>query len=137
MEKSEIKGWKQGEVIQSVTDSSCIGYTTAFFVVINRDKWASLPAEIQNVFETVGAEWIAKHGQAWNDADAEGLAFITEMNRTVLPLAPAEQEAWIGKVTPLLQAFADKAVQAGLPGDAFLADLKAGVATARAAKTGK
>ena len=84
-----------------------------------------------------GAEWIARHGQAWNDADAEGLAFITEMNRTVLPLAPAEQEAWIGKVTPLLQAFADKAVQAGLPGDAFLADLKAGVATARAAKTGK
>ena len=132
-----LKGWKQGEVIQSVTDSSCIGYTTAFFVVINRDKWASLPAEIQNVFETVGAEWIAKHGQAWNDADAEGLAFITAMNRTVLPLAPAEQEAWIGKVTPLLQAFADKAVQAGLPGDAFLADLKAGVATARAAKTGE
>ena len=27
-----LKGWKQGEVIESVTDSSVIGYTTAMFV---------------------------------------------------------------------------------------------------------
>ena len=27
-----LKGWKQGEVISSVTDSSVVGYTTAMFV---------------------------------------------------------------------------------------------------------
>lgn len=132
-----LKGWKQGEGVQSVTDSSCIGYTTAFFVVMNRETWNKLPADIQAVFQAVSAEWIDKHGQAWNDADAEGLEFITTLGCTVLPLDSAEQEAWIGKVTPLLQDFAEKATRNGLPGEAFLADLKSGVATARASKTGE
>ncbi|MGI5868374.1 MAG: TRAP transporter substrate-binding protein [Kiritimatiellia bacterium] len=126
-----LKGWKQGEVVNSVTDATCIGYTTAFFVVMNLDAWNALPADVQAVFEAVSADWIPKHGQAWNDADAEGLAFIAELGRPVLPLAPAEQEAWVARVAPMLENFASQANKESLPGDAFLADLKAGVAAAR------
>ena len=50
-----LKGWKQGEVITSVTDSSVIGYTTAMFVTMNKAKWDSLPADIQAVFNEVSA----------------------------------------------------------------------------------
>jgi TRAP-type transport system periplasmic protein len=39
-----LKGWKQGEVISSVTDATAVGYTTAMFVVMNKAKWDSLPA---------------------------------------------------------------------------------------------
>ena len=127
-----LKGWKQGEVITGVTDSRCIGYTTAFFVAVNKEKWAALPPEVQKTIETVNAEWVVKHGQAWNDADAEGLAFIKELKREVLPLADAEQAVWVEKVAPLLQDFAARATQKGLPGEAFLNELKAAVAQARA-----
>jgi TRAP-type C4-dicarboxylate transport system substrate-binding protein len=127
-----LKGWKQGEVINCMTDSKCIGYTTAFFVAINKEKWAALPADIQKTFETVSAEWIAKHGQAWNDADDEGLAYLKELKRDILPLTPAEQTLWIERVAPLLQDFSARAEQKALPGTAFLNDLKAAVAEARA-----
>ncbi len=129
-----LKGWKQGEVIGSVTDSRCIGYTTAFFVVMNREKWASLPADVQKTIGAVSAEWVVKHGQAWNDADAEGLLFVKELKREVVPLEAAEQAVWTEKVAPLLQDYAARATQKGLPGEAFLNELKASVAEARAAQ---
>ncbi len=127
-----LKGWKQGEVINCVTDSKCIGYTTAFFVAMNKEKWAQLPADVQKTIEAVNAEWVVKHGQAWNDADAEGLTYISGLKRGIIPLTANEQALWIAKVAPLLQDYATRAAQKGLPGEAFLKELKAAVAEARA-----
>jgi len=126
-----LKGWKQGEVISCVTDSRCVGYTTAFYVVMNKSTWESLSPEIRKTIETVSAEWVIKHGQAWNDADAEGLAFVKELKREVVPLAAAEQALWVEKVAPLLQDYAVRATQKGLQGEAFLNELKTSVAAAR------
>jgi len=129
-----LKGWKQGEVINCLTDSRCIGYTTAFFVAMNKGKWDALPADVQKTIESVSAEWVVKHGQAWNDADAEGLAFVKGLKREIVPLAAAEQALWAEKVAPLLQDYVARATQKGLPGEAFLNELKASVAEARAAQ---
>ena len=126
-----LKGWKQGEVINCVTDSRCVGYTTAFYVVMNKAKWASLPPEVQKTIEAVDTEWVVKHGQAWNDADAEGLAFVKELKRETVPLAAEEQALWTEKVAPLLLDYAARAAQKGLPGEAFLNELKTSVAAAR------
>ena len=45
-----LKGWKQGEVIDYVAETSAIGYTTAMFVAMNLERWNSLPPDIQKVF---------------------------------------------------------------------------------------
>jgi TRAP-type C4-dicarboxylate transport system substrate-binding protein len=128
-----LKGWKQGEVINCVTDSKCIGYTTAFFVTMNKEKWAKLSLDIQKAIVAVNAEWIGKHGQAWNTADADGLAYIQELKRDIIPLPAAEQALWVQKVTPLIEEYVTRANQKGLPGGAFVKDLHALVAEARAA----
>lgn len=127
-----LKGWKQGEVISHVTESQCIGYTTGFFVVMNRDKWAKLPPAAQKAIAEVNAEWVGKHGQAWNDADKEGRAYMAELKRELVPLQEAEQAAWIQKVSPLIDDYVARATQKKLPGEAFVKDLRAMVATARA-----
>ncbi len=127
-----LKGWKQGEVITCMTDSKCIGYTTAFFVAMNLQKWESLPEDLRKVIADVSAEWVVKHGEAWNAADREGLQFIADLKRNILPLSPQEQALWVEKVSPLLKEYVDKASQKGVPGEAFLNDLKAAVAEARA-----
>ena len=75
-----LKGWNQGEVISSITDTSVIGYTTAMFVVMNKASWAKLSADQQQIIEAVSAEWVDKHGQAWDQADEEGMAFIHSGN---------------------------------------------------------
>jgi TRAP-type C4-dicarboxylate transport system substrate-binding protein len=128
-----LKGWKQGEVITHVTESQCIGYTTSFFVVMNKDKWAKLPNDVQKTFEAVNGEWVLKHGQAWNDADKEGRAYISELKRVIVPLSAEEQALWIQRVSPLMEEYVARATDKKLPGDAFVKDLRAMVAESCAA----
>lgn len=122
-----LKGWKQAEVIQSITESQCIGYTTAFFVTMNKAKWEALAPDIRAIFEAVSAEWVVKHGQAWNDADDAGRAYAQELGREFILLDEAEQQAWKALVAPLLQEFSAAAASKGLPGENFLRDLQAAI----------
>jgi len=120
-----LKGWKQGEVIECVTDTSVIGYTTAMFVVMNKQKWESLPADVQELFTTVSQEWVAKHGEAWDQADAEGREFIRGLGRQEIALADAEKQRWTDAVKPILDNYVAEAKKKGLAGEAFLRDVRA------------
>lgn len=119
-----LKGWKQGEVIQSVTDCRCIGYTTTFFVVMNRERWEALPPEVQETFQAVSDEWVSRHGQAWNKADEEGYAFVSELKRERFALSVAEEVLWRERMAPLLTDYLHDTQEKGVPGKAFLADLQ-------------
>ena len=119
-----LKGWKQGEVIEYITDTSAIGYTTAMFVVMNLDAWNDLPEDLQKVFSEVSAEWVDKHGAAWDQADAEGQAFVEELGRETFTLSEAEQLRWREKVKPILDEYVANAEQKELPGQAFLDDVQ-------------
>jgi TRAP-type C4-dicarboxylate transport system substrate-binding protein len=120
-----LKGWKQGEVIDYVVDTRAIGYTTAMFVVMNKQKWESLPADIQKIFDQVNEEWIAKQGAAWDQSDKEGEEFVKGLNKTFVTLAPEQEKALIDAVQPVLDAYVADVGAKGLPGKAFLDDLKA------------
>ena len=123
-----LKGWKQGEVIQYVVDSSAIGYTTAMFVVMNKAKWNQLPPELQQVFSDVSREWVAKHGDAWDEADKQGRAFVTELKKEMVSLPAAEQERWKAAVKPILDDYVKRAKEKNLPGDTLLAEIQAAIA---------
>lgn len=117
-----LKGWRQGEVISSVTDATAVGYTTAMFVVMNKATWNSLPADVQQVITEVNEEWVVKHGGAWDQADAEGREFITELQRELITLTPDEQQRWRDAVRPVLDAYVTATQGQGLPGEQFLKD---------------
>jgi len=129
-----LKGWKQAEAVNCVTDSQCIGYTTTFFVTMNKDKWAELPADIQKIFEDVNQEWIVKHGQAWLDADIEGRKFTKSLGREFFQLSEEEQALWVKTVAPLVDDYVKRAVKKGVPGDVFAKALIAEVAKSKAVK---
>lgn len=119
-----LKGWKQGEVISSVTDATAVGYTTAMFVVMNKAKWDKLPAEVQKAITEVNAEWVTKHGQAWDQADADGREFVKGLNRETISLPAEQQQQWKDAVKPVLEAYVAAAKGKGLPGEEFLKDVQ-------------
>lgn len=119
-----LKGWKQGEVINHITETSVIGYTTSMFVVMNKDAWNELSPDVQKVLTEVSAEWVTKHGQAWDQADQEGLAYIQELQREVITLDEAQQQRWQTAVQPVLDEYVAAATEKGLPGKEFLDDLR-------------
>ena len=119
-----LKGWKQAEVVNHVTETSVIGYTTAMFVVMNKDAWNRLSPEVQKVFAEVCDQWVEKHGQAWDQADREGLAYVQELQREIIALDAAQQQRWQTAVQPVLDEYVAAATEKGLPGQAFLDDLR-------------
>ena len=119
-----LKGWKQAEVISHVTDTATIGYTTAMFVTMNRQSWERLAPDLQEILTAVSAEWVERHGTAWNEADREGQALVAELKREVIELDEAEQQRWRDLVAPILAEYVKQAEAQGLPGQDFLAKLQ-------------
>ncbi len=114
------KGWKLGEVIDSLTQDFSAAYTTTFFVVMNKDKWNELPDDVKKTIEEINKEWIEKHGEAWDSSDEEGYAFLKEQNKKVIPLDPEESERWAEAVKPVLDQYVKDMKAKNLPGQEAL-----------------
>ena len=119
-----LKGWNQAEVISYTTDCRDIGYTTAMYVVMNRQKWEALPEDIQNIFVSVSNEWVDVHGAAWDAADDEGREFTKSLGNSIIDLSPEESRRWVEKVGPVIHKYIMETGRKGLPGDESVKKLR-------------
>ncbi len=111
------KGWKLGEVTDYCTQNFSSAYTTAFFVVMNKDKWESLPADVQKTIEAINAEWMVKHGEAWDVSDKEGLKyFLDQKKNELISLDLEESLKWEKAVAPIIDGYVKKLEKAGFDG---------------------
>jgi TRAP-type C4-dicarboxylate transport system substrate-binding protein len=86
------------------------------FVVMNKDKWNSLPEDIQNIFTEVSGEWIEKHGKVWTYYDKVGIDyFLTFEGREVIDLSPDEMGRWVAATAPLIDQYISEKTALGLP----------------------
>ena len=114
------KGWKLGEVTDYGTLNYSMAYTTTFFVVMNKDKWASIGAKDQAAIRQINKEWIDKHGKAWDESDAEGRKFFESKGHEYLKMSAAEAQAWKEAVKPVIDDYVKAMKAKGLPGDEAL-----------------
>ena len=98
-----LKGWKQAEVVKYVTGCYDVGNTANMFVVMNKDKWDSLPGDIKKVFAELSTEWIEKHGKVWTYYDKVGIDyFLTFEGRELIELSEDEMARWVEAIKPLI-----------------------------------
>lgn len=115
-----LDGWKQAEIVKYVTECTDVGSTANMYVIINKNKWNSLPADIQNVFTQVSKEWIEKHGMAWTNYDISGINFFkTFEGREVINLSAEESSRWVKATVPLIAANLNDVTAKGLPADQY------------------
>lgn len=119
-----LKGWKQGEVIDEVVRIPAIGYTTTMFVTMNKKTWNKLPPDIQQIIEQINQEWIPKHGRAWDEADAEGMAFINTLGKKYSVIDDAENKRVADALEPMFDAWAVNAEKKNVPGKEAVAFIR-------------
>ena len=120
------KGWKMGEVVDYLTDTTAVAYTTTFFVVINKDVWAGLAPEVQKAMTEASRDWIPKHGQAWDDSDKEGREFfLAQSGNAVVTLDAAEADRWTKAMEPIFAEYEGECQKAGADGKAVLEFMRA------------
>ncbi len=115
-----IKGWKFYEMIKTIVENYGMTYTAPIFVVMNKDKWNSLPKDIQEIISQVNAEWIEKQGNQWNELDKEAKEFAIGKGIKIATATPEQQAQTVEKMKPILSEYVANMKTKGLPGDEAL-----------------
>ncbi len=118
------KGWRMGEVVDYLTLSTSIAYTSSFYVVMNKKKWAQIPDDLKPVIMKINQEWAKKHGQAWDDSDREGMEFLKSLDREVISLSDAEAARWQKAVAPVVETYIEKMNKNGFDGEKIVSLVK-------------
>jgi TRAP-type C4-dicarboxylate transport system substrate-binding protein len=113
-------GFKLGEVLHSCTEDYGIAHSTAFFVAINKNKWARMSPSTGTTIEKINEEFIVKYGKAWDEIDIEGKAFMIKKGATIIKLSKAEEARWKTAVKPILDEYVETMKAKNLPGDEAL-----------------
>jgi TRAP-type C4-dicarboxylate transport system substrate-binding protein len=98
-------------------------YIAAFIFIMNKDKWGSLPPDIQKTFEEVSAECLPMEIEKWNAAIVRGTNFGSEYGMKVVQPTPEITQTLIKARQPLYNDYIKDLKKKGLPGKEFLDDL--------------
>ena len=108
------KGWKLGEVTRYASAAFGAAYTTSFFVVMNKDKWNSMPADVQKTIEKINVEWADKHGDAWDVSDMVGIKYFLNQGGEIIGFDAKEQDRWKKAVAPIVDDYVANAKKKGI-----------------------
>ena len=118
--QESLKTWKWGEVVKFTTESWGSAYSTGFFVVMNKEKWNSLPKGVKLMIEQVNKEWIERQGKNWDDIDKAGREATLAAGNKIITLSKEENMRWAEAVKPILDGYVKNMKEKGLPGDKAL-----------------
>jgi TRAP-type C4-dicarboxylate transport system substrate-binding protein len=112
-----LQGWKWGEVVKYTIENFSSSYSTGMFVVMNKQKWNSLPPDVQKIIEQVNEEYIEKQGKTWDEIDKAGRDYTIARGNKIISLSPDESLRWEKAVRPLLDEYKKNMKGKGLPGE--------------------
>ncbi len=117
-----LRYYRFAEVTNYSTLANVVGYVSTFVIAMNKQKWDSLPADVQKAFQEVNAEFIRKAGELWNTIELDGYNFAKEKGHTFITLSPEEEKRWQDAVYPVVRKnYLDRAKKAGVDGEQVLA----------------
>jgi TRAP-type C4-dicarboxylate transport system substrate-binding protein len=98
-------------------------FVVSFAVVMNKDKWNSLPDDVKKVFEDMKREQALWTGNYVDNHVKEALSWSKEKYKHQLFSLSAADKAEINKLLkPMLDEYVKRVTAAGLPGDQILKD---------------
>ncbi|MCX5807096.1 MAG: TRAP transporter substrate-binding protein [Proteobacteria bacterium] len=100
-----LKGFKTGEVMRYSTASWRVGSAYCFYVVMNKQKWASLPPDVQKTITEFSKEFTERWTVEWNNIDIEGKEYFLKQGGKIIPLNEVENSKWIAAAQPVIEDY--------------------------------
>ena len=111
-----VELFKLAEVAKYITDIHCVGYTSLNLVLMNINKWNSLPEEIQAAFVDRDRKYSVITGEAWDQADKHAMNYALELGAEFIEMSPEEQDRWRAAMRPIIDDYIATLESEGLPG---------------------
>lgn len=112
-----IMTWSLGEVVKYHTRNWGTTYTATFYTVMNKQKWNSLPKDIQQIIEKLNEEWIERAAIMWQDRDDRMRGTLAKQGNKFIELTKEEDARWAALIKPILADYVKMTKEKGLPGD--------------------
>lgn len=134
LQKGVVKGVVSSmEILQDFNFAAYTPYATetnlfvvTFAVVMNKEKWNSLPADVKKIFDDLRREQADWTGKYVDDHVAEAVKWSKEKYKLQLINLPASEKAEIPKLTkPMIDDYVKRITAKGLPGDKIIKDVYA------------
>ena len=101
-------------------------WVVTFAVVMNKEKWESLPADVKKVIDDMRKEWALWTGNYVDNHVTESIKWSKEKYNLQIFEFPAAEKAEIPKlIKPLIDEYTKRVTAAGLPGDQIIKDVYA------------
>jgi TRAP-type C4-dicarboxylate transport system substrate-binding protein len=95
--------------------------TTTFQVSMNKNRWDSLPPDIQQAFrDASGPEWWAEVGEIWTATDEHAIEVAVESGNERILLNDEEVAAFKQAVEPVVDRWIDEVTAQGIDGAALV-----------------
>jgi len=89
------KTFRYGEVTKYVTEVWPLGQVYTFYIVMNKNTWNKLPADIQDIItKYIEEEYLEKLAAMWNNIDIEGKKYAIEAGYTIIEIPENELGRW-------------------------------------------
>jgi TRAP-type transport system periplasmic protein len=112
-----LEGFRLAEVVRYTTENYGSAYSGVQMIAMNKQKWNSLPNDIQKIIETINQEWIETHGKMWDTIDKSGKDYSLKRGNKVITLSPEEDRRWATKAQPVIDDYIKKMKEKNLPGE--------------------
>ncbi len=101
-------------------------WVVTFAVVMNKDKWASLPPDVKKVIDDMRKEWALWTGNYVDNHVLEALKWSKEKYNLQIYELPAAEKAEIPKLLkPIIDSYVKRVTDQGLPGSQIIKDVYA------------
>jgi TRAP-type C4-dicarboxylate transport system substrate-binding protein len=108
-----LQGFNVGEIIRYVTASWKIGNVYTFYVVMNKNKWNSLPPDVKKEISDFSKDFIERWTLEWNRIDLEGKDYFDKKGGKIIYLSDKESARWIKAVEPVIANYKKDLVSMG------------------------
>src|SRR4030043_1739446 len=106
-----MRAFRLAEVAKYITECWDIGQVYTFYLIMNKDSWNKLPANLQKVFNEYPFE--EKLATIWNDVDIDGKKLAMEKGIEFIELSREENTKWKKAVEPVIDTYVKKMVASG------------------------
>lgn len=108
-----LKDWRFAEVIDYTTLCWQVANIYPFYVVMNKNSWDRLPADIKEIFNKAIEEYKEKFAVMWNMTEVRGKEFGKEHGVQFFELSPQEAARWREAVSPVIDGYEKEMVAKG------------------------
>ena len=109
----QMKGFKIGELLKYNAASWRISSVNIFYVVMNKNKWGSLPPDMQTLITDYTKDFLEEWAVSWNNIEIEGREFFLKQGGQIIPISDKEMERWTKAVEPVIAEYKKDMVTKG------------------------